>query len=204
MAILDIVDRVPSQPNRFKITKADGTSEYVTLERADEPTQVGTPINKELLDKMTMAENISVSSTLATLLGGGVSSVEAAFYQVTPKFTSNVYAGDGTYGASNPTVLRFKKKPNFILFTGSYNHETSIKYINSVPPSGGLIIRVSLISDEINFKIPFGANQSQTLHIKVYTDTSYANPVAVSFYSTEDASYQLNSENVTYSYVAFY
>jgi hypothetical protein len=61
MAILDIVDRVPSQPNRFKITKADGTSEYVTLERADEPMQVGTPINKELLDKMTMAENIELS-----------------------------------------------------------------------------------------------------------------------------------------------
>lgn len=37
-------DRVPTQPNRVKITHSDGSTEYVTWERADEPTQVGTPI----------------------------------------------------------------------------------------------------------------------------------------------------------------
>lgn len=39
-------DRIPTQPNRVKITKSDGSSEYVTWERADEPTQEGTPLNK--------------------------------------------------------------------------------------------------------------------------------------------------------------
>lgn len=38
-------DRVPTYPNRYKVTKADGTSEFVTLERADEPTVVGTALN---------------------------------------------------------------------------------------------------------------------------------------------------------------
>ncbi len=42
-------DRIPTQPGRVKITHADGTSEYVTWERADEPTQEGTPINKATL-----------------------------------------------------------------------------------------------------------------------------------------------------------
>ena len=42
-------DRVPTQPGRVKLTHADGTSEYATLERADEPTQTGTPINKATL-----------------------------------------------------------------------------------------------------------------------------------------------------------
>lgn len=42
-------DRIPTQPGRVKITHADGTSEYVTWERADDPTQEGTPINKATL-----------------------------------------------------------------------------------------------------------------------------------------------------------
>lgn len=42
-------DRVSTQPGRVKITHDDGTIEYVTLERADEPTQTGTPLNKASL-----------------------------------------------------------------------------------------------------------------------------------------------------------
>lgn len=44
-------DRVPKYPGRVKITHADGTSEYVTLERADDPVSgnEGTPLNKATL-----------------------------------------------------------------------------------------------------------------------------------------------------------
>lgn len=44
-------DRIPKYPGRVKITHADGTSEYVTLERADEPVSgnEGTPLNKATL-----------------------------------------------------------------------------------------------------------------------------------------------------------
>lgn len=44
-----MIDRVPTLPGRTKITKADGSTEYVTVERADEPTQAGTPLNKATL-----------------------------------------------------------------------------------------------------------------------------------------------------------
>ena len=44
--MINVVDRVSTYPGRVKITKADGTSEYVTWERADQPTVPGTPINK--------------------------------------------------------------------------------------------------------------------------------------------------------------
>jgi hypothetical protein len=47
-------DRVPQNPGRVKITHADGTSEYVTLERADNPTQIGTPLNKKTLFDSTV------------------------------------------------------------------------------------------------------------------------------------------------------
>lgn len=42
-------DRIPTLPGRVKITKTDGTTEYVTMERADEPTEMGTPLNKATL-----------------------------------------------------------------------------------------------------------------------------------------------------------
>lgn len=42
-------DRVPQDPGRVKITKSDGSVEYVTIERADNPTQEGTPLNKKTL-----------------------------------------------------------------------------------------------------------------------------------------------------------
>ena len=36
----DFLDRIPTQVGRRKITHADGTSEYVTVEMADEPSVV--------------------------------------------------------------------------------------------------------------------------------------------------------------------
>lgn len=46
------IDRVPTQPNRYKLTRADGTIEYITLERADEPTVTGTPLNARNLNTL--------------------------------------------------------------------------------------------------------------------------------------------------------
>lgn len=43
----DFIDRRPIKPGRRKITHEDGTPEYVTLELADEPEAIGTPLNRE-------------------------------------------------------------------------------------------------------------------------------------------------------------
>ena len=40
------LDRVPTQPGRVKVTHSGGTEEYVTVERADAPTEAGTAINR--------------------------------------------------------------------------------------------------------------------------------------------------------------
>ncbi len=46
------VDRQSTYPNRYKITREDGTTEYVTLERADQPTVAGTPLNADTFNNM--------------------------------------------------------------------------------------------------------------------------------------------------------
>lgn len=43
----DFIDRQPTKAGRRKITYEDGTSEFVTVEMADEPTVEGTLLNRE-------------------------------------------------------------------------------------------------------------------------------------------------------------
>lgn len=50
--MIDVKDRVPTKAGRTKITKDDGSIEYVTIERADEPVEPGTPINKALFNSI--------------------------------------------------------------------------------------------------------------------------------------------------------
>lgn len=68
--MIRVVDRVPTYPNRIKITRADGTSEYVTWERADEPTEVGTPINKALFDSIAADMGLAQTTTLYVSTSG--------------------------------------------------------------------------------------------------------------------------------------
>lgn len=47
------VDRKPTRPNRYKVTPENGGAPYyVTLERADEPTVEGTPLNAASLNAL--------------------------------------------------------------------------------------------------------------------------------------------------------
>lgn len=65
--MIDVKDRVPTYPGRVKLTKSNGSSEYVTMERADAPTQEGTPINKALFDSIKADLDTKLS-----VLGGDV------------------------------------------------------------------------------------------------------------------------------------
>ena len=46
------VDRQANRPNRYKVIPDSGSAYYVTLERADEPTEAGTPLNADNLNKL--------------------------------------------------------------------------------------------------------------------------------------------------------
>ena len=60
------VDRKSTYPNRYKITNENGNSDYATLERADEPTVLGTPLNAETLNKL-----LNLKTTTVTLSASG-------------------------------------------------------------------------------------------------------------------------------------
>lgn len=51
--MIEVKDRIPSKPNRILITPENGTAPfYATWERADEPIEEGTPVNKLLFDSI--------------------------------------------------------------------------------------------------------------------------------------------------------
>lgn len=93
--MIDVFDRVPGIPNRIKITHADGTVEYVTWERADDPIEPGTPINRALFESIkddiedrvkksgdTMTGNLDINNQLPRVaLKGGVANRTAALTQ---------------------------------------------------------------------------------------------------------------------------
>jgi hypothetical protein len=49
---MEFVDRVSAYPNRYLMTDENGHASYVVLEKADEPTTVGTPLNAETFNGM--------------------------------------------------------------------------------------------------------------------------------------------------------
>lgn len=57
---IEFKDRVSAYPNRYLVTKEDGTSYYVTLERADEPTTTGTPLNAATMNQLAALTDLDV------------------------------------------------------------------------------------------------------------------------------------------------
>lgn len=72
------VDRQSAYPNRYKITRADGTVEYVTLERADEPTVAGTPLNAETFNKIIEELSSGESDEVIPIERGGTNATDGA------------------------------------------------------------------------------------------------------------------------------
>lgn len=78
-------DRQSKYPNRYKITREDGTEEYINLDRADEPTAEGTPLNaatlngafKKIRDEAVFYELTKSGSTI-TLTGSDGSKTSVA------------------------------------------------------------------------------------------------------------------------------
>lgn len=67
--MIEVVDRVPGKPNLIKITYEDGSSELVKWERADEPVEPGTPINRALFESIRLDIEKKLSKTGGTLTG---------------------------------------------------------------------------------------------------------------------------------------
>lgn len=60
-------DRQANRPNRYKATPDSGNEYYVTLERADEPTELGTPLSAENLNQFYSDVNKPTASMIGAV-----------------------------------------------------------------------------------------------------------------------------------------
>lgn len=93
------VDRVSKYPNRFKITKSDGTTEYVVIERADEPTTVGTPLNAATFNALINGVSLSGHNHAAADVTSGT--FATARIPTIPLNKGGTNATDGATGLKN-------------------------------------------------------------------------------------------------------
>lgn len=81
----NFTDRTPQNAGRRKITHADGTTEYVTVEMADNPTVEGTPLNRAaMLAVQGFEETTTVFNT-----DGSITQTNADGDVLTTVFLSN-------------------------------------------------------------------------------------------------------------------
>lgn len=65
-------DRRANRPNRYKVIPDSGNAYYVTLERADEPTVLGTPLSADNLNRLYSPDNKPTPDDIGALdLKGG-------------------------------------------------------------------------------------------------------------------------------------
>lgn len=107
-------DRQPLYPNRYQITDANGESQFVTLERADEPTVEGTALNAHNLNQLlpetggTMTGPLTLNSDL--LLNGSLVRSDPLSVPMPVVLVEDVHYGSGDLpAAGTPGRIFFKK-----------------------------------------------------------------------------------------------
>lgn len=75
--MIEVKDRIPTKPNRIRIVPENGAPFYATWERADEPIEEGTPVNKYLFDSIdegghfsNALDDIEIDAQRVTLAAG--------------------------------------------------------------------------------------------------------------------------------------
>lgn len=188
-------DRIPTYAGRVKLTPVTGQTDTYDLTRADEPMQIGTPLNKATLltDETATALGLAQGDpTVNDALAALKSFIEENATAIAngTKIATGSYTGTGTYGSSNKNTITFNFKPKLVIINGQ------------VGMSGyaGTTIMVRGYNYGSCF---FGSSNTYN-----NSNAGSCNPTLVwgekdiAFYSTVDEYTQLNYNGRKYSYVA--
>lgn len=201
-------DRVSLYPGRVKLEPVAGQANLYDLTRADQPTQEGTPFNKESLLKDTTAALFGldeaavpddVLSIIKTLLDTAQSTANGR-----ARVSTGTYQGTGiVHSSGSPKRLTFDFTPKFfILHTGenlyqahSYGSGISIANYLLVPYKNG---------QEISMKVVFSGDPYYNKHVNVTLANNAASWYAISdsTYYPADAGTNFNSSGKTYYYIS--
>lgn len=191
-------DRVSANPGRVLITPESGEAYYATIERADNPTVEGTPLNKANLLTDSTASSIGLSAsatpnqafqTLRNLISTAQNTANGR-----AKIEFGSYVGTGTGGSDNPTGITFSGQVKFVAIgtngvsSSGYSATTEFVYF----------IR------DVNRAISTESSTTQSGSVLSELDVSWSGN-RVEWYNMKGAGYgQFNDSGKTYKYVGIY
>ena len=187
-------DREPTYPGRVTLTPVYGLANTYDMERADRPTQEGTPLNKaNLLSDATaaaikallasQAEDPATPNEALNILTQAVEDVATVAAGKCSMDTST-YTGTGTYGSANPTTLTFPKKPTLLFVYASSGDGFMLMVTDKTPATTKAFVYYN------------GATWG-TVNLSWQGST-------LRFYSDRYDTWQGNASGVVYQVVAFY
>lgn len=167
-------DRIPTKPNRWSMKDvATQETTLVELTRADEPTQEGTPLNKNSFLKDATAALFGLTS--AAVPDDVLATIASGF----AKIETGSYTGTGVYGTSNKNSITFSITPKIVLIVAASGTQMYTPYIFG----GGA----------------FSTGTKATNYQQIVT----VNRKTMEWYSDGgNAGYQLNTSGVVYTYCA--
>lgn len=196
-------DRVPVNPGRVLISPENGAAYYATMSRADNPTQEGTPLNKNSLLKDATAAlfGLSADAVPDDVFAAAKALIDSANANANTKakIATGSYTGTGTYGASNPCSLKFDFAPK-VVFILYYSISGTMYGIGHDGIATGAMLDSALTTSWVK-NVGFGLNTNSG---GSYCDR-YGRKLAdgtFQWYSTGDANAQFNKSGNKYYYVA--
>lgn len=190
-------DRVSANPGRVLITPESGDAYYATIERADNPTVVGTPLNKANL--LTDATATSIGLTNEATPNDAFSRIKVLIDSNTTLANSKAkiqygsYVGTGTYGSGNRTTLSFQFQPYFVSICGK---STSVNTF-AAPNFASFMVRSIQVAPSFNFTDGIYDDNGFMYVLNIAWSGN-----TISFFSNHSSWAQLNDDGSTYYYVA--
>lgn len=172
-------DRISTYPGRVKMTPVSGQTNVYTMERVDQPSQAGTPLNKNTFLKDATAALFGLTDSAVP---DDVLSMIGSHYG---RIVTGSYTGTGTYGSSNKNSLTFPFVPKLVF----------ICYPNE---SGRLNGYLPWVYDATSCPSLTYYSSSEIYSVKVNVEWGQT----LRWYSTAGALEQLNYSGRTYYYIA--
>ena len=115
-------DRISNHPNRWVLTPVTGETDTYDFTRADDPTQVGTPLNKAtfLPDAVASAIESATGVSGVTLPGEALDAIATRLSAIgaantIARMASGSYVGAGGDSSTKTKTLTFAFKPRFLI-----------------------------------------------------------------------------------------
>lgn len=119
-------DRISNHPNRWVLTPVTGETDTYDFTRADDPAQVGTPLNKAtfLPDAVAAAIEAATGVSGITLPGEALDAIATRLSAIgatntIARMASGSYTGAGGDSATKKKTLTFPFKPRFLVIAKS-------------------------------------------------------------------------------------